>query len=96
MLIWPVYNSIQSIDAKKVDIVVEEIKKLGGDAIGVAGDVAADDFPKKIVDATVQYVLPLTLIQNDYMNLYRKYGKINHIVNNGGHLLPVVFYPIVS
>jgi 3-oxoacyl-[acyl-carrier protein] reductase len=34
--------------------VVGEIKNLGGDAIGVAGDVAADDFPKKIIDATVQ------------------------------------------
>ena len=49
-----------SIDAKKVDIVVEEIKKLGGDVIGVAGDVAADDFPTKIVDATIQYVLIMT------------------------------------
>jgi len=45
---------VTDIDAKKVDIVVGEIKKLGGDAIGVAGDVAADDFPKKIIDATVQ------------------------------------------
>jgi hypothetical protein len=36
--------------------VVEEIKAAGGEAIGVAGDVGADDFPKKIVDATVQYV----------------------------------------
>jgi len=45
---------ITDIDAKKVDIVVEEIRKAGGDAIGVAGDVAADDFPKRIVDATVQ------------------------------------------
>ena len=35
---------------------VEEIKAAGGDALGVAGDVGADDFPKKIVDATVQYV----------------------------------------
>jgi hypothetical protein len=51
----------QSIDAAKVDIVVDEIRKLGGDAIGVAGDVCADDFPKKIVDATVQYALSLTL-----------------------------------
>lgn len=25
--------------------------------LAVAGDVGADDFPKKIVDATVQYVL---------------------------------------
>lgn len=51
---WSAYDSLQSIDAKKVDIVVGEIKNLGGDAIGVAGDVAADDFPKKIIDATVQ------------------------------------------
>lgn len=43
-----------SIDAKKVDTVVEEIKSIGGEAIGVSGDVAADDFPKKIVDATIQ------------------------------------------
>jgi len=36
--------------------VVEEIKSAGGDAIGVSGDVGADDFPEKIVDATVQWV----------------------------------------
>lgn len=35
---------------------VSEIKAAGGDALGVPGDVGADDFPKKIVDATVQYV----------------------------------------
>lgn len=45
-----------SIDEKRLAAVVEEIKAAGGDAIGVAGDVGADDFPKKIVDATVQYV----------------------------------------
>jgi len=45
---------ITDIDAKKVDIVVAELKTLGGDAIGVAGDVAADDFPKKIIEATIQ------------------------------------------
>ena len=43
-----------SIDAKKADIVVEEIKSIGGEAIGLPGDVAADDFPKKIVDATIR------------------------------------------
>lgn len=76
---------ITDIDAAKVDIVVDEIKKLGGDAIGVAGDVAADDFPKKIVVATV-----------------RKYGKINHIVNNAGftfdkmlHTMPDDTYDII-
>jgi 3-oxoacyl-[acyl-carrier protein] reductase len=43
---------------------VEEIRKLGGDAIGVAGDVAADDFPKKIVDATIRYALPFILMMH--------------------------------
>lgn len=38
---------------------VEEIKAAGGDAIYVAGDVGADDFPKTIVDATVKSVVTL-------------------------------------
>lgn len=42
------------IDEKRLATVVDEITAAGGDAIGVAGDVGADDFPKKIVDATVQ------------------------------------------
>ncbi|KAF8337692.1 hypothetical protein F5887DRAFT_1240473 [Amanita rubescens] len=42
------------IDQKRLDEVVGEIKTAGGDAIGIPGDVAADDFPKKIVDATVK------------------------------------------
>ena len=33
-----------------------EIKAQGGDCLSVAGDVGADDFPKRIVDATVQCV----------------------------------------
>ncbi|KAG6910613.1 hypothetical protein DXG01_009122 [Tephrocybe rancida] len=44
---------VSDIDEKRLVTVVEEIKAAGGDAIGVAGDVGADDFPKKIVDATV-------------------------------------------
>ena len=46
-----------------MDLVVAELKALGGDAIGVAGDVAADDFPKKIIEATIQYVISLTLFK---------------------------------
>jgi 3-oxoacyl-[acyl-carrier protein] reductase len=34
---------------------VDEIKAAGGDAIAVGGDVAADDFPTKILDATIKY-----------------------------------------
>jgi hypothetical protein len=55
---WPiVLKEGCSIDEKRLATVVEEIKAAGGDALGVAGDVGADDFPKKIVDATVQYVV---------------------------------------
>ncbi|KAJ7111250.1 ankyrin repeat-containing domain protein [Mycena epipterygia] len=45
---------ISDIDEKRLATVAEEIKATGGDVLGVAGDVGADDFPKKIVDATVQ------------------------------------------
>lgn len=43
-----------SIDAKRLESVAAEIKAQGGEVLTVAGDVGADDFPKKIVDATVQ------------------------------------------
>ena len=62
----PIDTSLCSLDEKKAQLVVEEIKAFGGDAIAVGGDVSADDFPKKILDATIT-----------------KYGKLNHIVNNG-------------
>ncbi|KAJ7744191.1 hypothetical protein B0H16DRAFT_1560442 [Mycena metata] len=45
---------ISDIDEKRLASVEAEIKAVGGDVIGVSGDVGADDFPKKIVDATVQ------------------------------------------
>ncbi|KAF7965046.1 hypothetical protein HWV62_837, partial [Athelia sp. TMB] len=84
---------ITDIDAKKVETVVAEIVAFGGEAIGVAGDVAADDFPKRIVDATVHR---LTCV------FYSKWGKINHIVNNAGftydkmlHTMPDDAYDII-
>jgi 3-oxoacyl-[acyl-carrier protein] reductase len=46
-----------SIDEKKLSEVVAEIQSTGGDVIGVPGDVGADDFPKKIVQATVRCAL---------------------------------------
>ncbi|KAJ7838580.1 hypothetical protein B0H14DRAFT_2788835 [Mycena olivaceomarginata] len=45
---------ISDIDEKRLATVGDEIKSAGGDFLAVAGDVGADDFPKKIVDATVQ------------------------------------------
>ncbi|KAJ7864307.1 hypothetical protein B0H14DRAFT_2736646 [Mycena olivaceomarginata] len=45
---------ISDIDENRLATVGDEIKSAGGDFLAVAGDVGADDFPKKIVDATVQ------------------------------------------
>ena len=59
-----------SLDEKKAQVVVEEITSFGGDAIAVGGDVGAEDFPKRILEATIG-----------------KYGKLNHIINNGVFLL---------
>ncbi|KAF8798298.1 NAD(P)-binding protein [Phlegmacium glaucopus] len=44
---------ISDIDAKRLENVEQEIKAQGGESLSVAGDVGADDFPKKIVDATI-------------------------------------------
>jgi len=45
-----------SIDEKRLSDVVKQIQASGGDVLAVAGDVGADDFPKKIIDATIQLV----------------------------------------
>jgi len=66
--------SFNSIDAKRLEAVEEEIKAQGGESLSVAGDVGADDFPKKIVDATVQCVSHTHSLQ---MNLHSPF----HIEN---------------
>ena len=43
-----------SLDEAKAQNVVNEIKTSGGDAIAVGGDVGADDFPEKILKATIE------------------------------------------
>ncbi|GAA5931658.1 hypothetical protein JCM10213_003170 [Rhodosporidiobolus nylandii] len=45
---------VSDLDGNKAQAVVDEIKKAGGQAIAVAGDVTAQDFPKKIVEETVK------------------------------------------
>ncbi|TFY71389.1 hypothetical protein EVG20_g1610 [Dentipellis fragilis] len=56
---------VSDLDEKKAQIVVDEIKALGGDAIAVGGDVGADDFPKKVIDATIQKYGKLNHIVNN-------------------------------
>ena len=43
-----------SLEEKKAQEVVDEIKAQGGEAIAVGGDVAADDFPQRVLDATIK------------------------------------------
>ena len=38
---------------------MDEIKAAGGDALAVGGDVSADDFPEKVISATIKYVTSL-------------------------------------
>ncbi|TCD65077.1 hypothetical protein EIP91_003279 [Steccherinum ochraceum] len=66
---------VSDLDVKRAEAVVDEIKAAGGDAIAVGGDVAADDFPKTMLDATI-----------------KKYGKLNHIVNNAGFTYDRMFH----
>jgi len=56
---------VSDLDEKKAQLVVEEIKGFGGDAIAVGGDVGADDFPKKILDATISKYGKLNHIVNN-------------------------------
>ncbi|GJJ09391.1 hypothetical protein Clacol_003613 [Clathrus columnatus] len=45
---------VSDLDETKAKLVVEEIRKANGSAIAVSGDVSAEDFPNKIVDATIK------------------------------------------
>ena len=53
-MLW--IDTFRSLDEVKAQEVVDEIKAAGGDAIAVGGDVGADDFPEKILKATISYV----------------------------------------
>jgi hypothetical protein len=47
---------LPSLDEKKAQTVVDEIKGAGGEALAVGGDVGADDFPEKVLGATIKCV----------------------------------------
>ncbi|KAF9229776.1 NAD(P)-binding protein [Gyrodon lividus] len=63
---------VSDIDAKKAAAVADEIKAAGGEAISVAGDVGADDFPKIIVDATAKAFGQINHIVNNAGFTYDK------------------------
>lgn len=56
-LVYPRELPQSSLDEKKAQAVVDEIKLAGGDALAVGGDVSADDFPEKVISATIKYVV---------------------------------------
>jgi 3-oxoacyl-[acyl-carrier protein] reductase len=45
---------VSDLDPKKAQIVADEIKKNGGEAIVVGGDVTAEGFAKKLIGETVK------------------------------------------
>ena len=57
-----------SLDESKAQKVVEEINAAGGDAIAVGGDVGADDFPQRILKATIEYVSQFDTYSSTYTN----------------------------
>ncbi|GAB1523867.1 hypothetical protein RhiTH_007018 [Rhizoctonia solani] len=70
---------VSDLDEKKANAVVEEIKKAGGDAIAVAGDVGAEDFPEKIVNATIKSYGQINHIVN---NAGFTFDKMIHTMND--------------
>jgi 3-oxoacyl-[acyl-carrier protein] reductase len=56
---------ISDLDEKRMNSVLDELKAAGADAIGVAGDVGADDFPKRIIEATVSKYGKINHIMNN-------------------------------
>ena len=61
----------RSLDEKKAQAVVDEIKAAGGDALAVGGDVAADDFPEKVLSATIKCVRPNSPFPLPYLRCVR-------------------------
>ncbi|KAM0786188.1 hypothetical protein ACM66B_006995 [Microbotryomycetes sp. NB124-2] len=70
---------VSDLDAKKAQAVVDEIKKSGGQAIAVAGDVTADDFPKKLISEAVSAFGKINHIVN---NAGFTFDKMFHNLND--------------
>ncbi|BGP19840.1 hypothetical protein JCM10213_003149 [Rhodosporidiobolus nylandii] len=56
---------VADLDETKAQAVVDEIKKGGGEAIAVGGDVTAPEYPKKLVDATVSAYGDVDILLNN-------------------------------
>ncbi|GAA6036255.1 hypothetical protein JCM8097_006861 [Rhodosporidiobolus ruineniae] len=56
---------VADLDEGKAQAVVDEIKKDGGAAVAVGGDVTAEDFPKKLVQKTVDAFGEVNILLNN-------------------------------
>lgn len=63
---------VSDLDEKKAQSVVEEIRAAGGDAIAVGGEVGADDFPERIIKATIDKYGKINHIVNNAGFTYDK------------------------
>jgi len=63
---------VSDLDEKKAQAVVDEIKAAGGDALAVGGDVGAEDFPERILKATIDKYGKLNHIVNNAGFTYDK------------------------
>ncbi|KAH7330700.1 short-chain dehydrogenase/reductase SDR [Rhizoctonia solani] len=70
---------VSDLDEKKANAVVDEIKRAGGEAIAVAGDVGAEDFPERIVNATIKTYGQINHIVN---NAGFTFDKMIHTMND--------------
>ncbi|KAJ1310776.1 hypothetical protein OPQ81_009297 [Rhizoctonia solani] len=70
---------VSDLDEKKANLVVDEIKKAGGEAIAVAGDVGAEDFPERIINTTIKTYGQINHIVN---NAGFTFDKMIHTMND--------------
>jgi 3-oxoacyl-[acyl-carrier protein] reductase len=55
---------VSDIDAAKAESVVKEIQAAGGEAVAICGDMMNAEFPKQLVDQSVQKFGKLNIIVN--------------------------------
>merc|ERR1712093_221998 len=78
---------VSDLDEKKAQAVVDEIKKAGGDAIAVGGDVTNPQFPKDLVSKTFQKYGKINHIINNASSpsgLHGNVGQVNYAVAKAG------------
>ncbi|GAA5822871.1 hypothetical protein JCM10212_002913 [Sporobolomyces blumeae] len=75
---------VSDLDPSKAQLVADEIKKNGGEAIVVGGDVTADGFAKKLIDETVKAFGGINHIVN---NAGFTFDKMLHTSTDEGYRL---------